>query len=112
MRMTENEARKKYGSNLVVAALGAQVKSGAQESGDLVVRLLFDGTHGVPVNRNIRVRDQDKAPAAPDIKHVLRQLAQRPGRKFGFKVDVKDAHRLIPIDPVDWHLLACPEQTK
>ena len=107
MRMTETEARKKYGSNLVVAALGAQVKSGALESGDLVVRLLFDGTHGVPVNRNIRVRDQDKAPAAPDVKHVVRQLAQRAGRKCGFKVDVKDAHRLIPIDPTDWHLLAC-----
>ena len=106
-KMTETEAHKKYGSTLVVAALGAQVKSGALESGDPVVRLLFDGTHGVPVNRNIQVRDQDKAPAAPDVKHVLRQLAQRPGRKFGFKVDVKHAHCLIPRDPTDWHLLDC-----
>ena len=71
------------------------------------MRLLFDGTHGVPVNSSIRVRDQDKGPAAPDVKCVLRQLASQPGRKFGFKVDVKDAHRLIPVSPEDWHLLAC-----
>ena len=107
LRLTESEARRKYGNRLVVASLGAQWKSGAKESGDLVVRLLFDGTHGVPVNSSIRVRDQDKGPAAPDVKRVLRQLASQPGRKFGFKVDVKDAHRLIPISPEDWHLLAC-----
>ena len=68
--------------------------------------MLFDGTHGVPVNQNIWVRDQDRSPAAPDVKRVLRQLAKRQGRKFGFKVDVKDAHRLIPVSPLDWHLLA------
>ena len=106
-RLTEEEARERYGSKLVIASLGAQVKSGAKDTGDLKVRLLFDGTHGVPVNKNIRVRDQDRAPAAPDLKRVLRQLANQEGPKFGFKVDVSDAHRLIPIKPCDWHLLAC-----
>ena len=105
--LTEAEARRKYGRKLVVASLGAQWKNGAKESGDLVVRLLFDGTHGVPVNSSIRVRDQDKGLAAPDVKCVLRQFASQPGRKFGFKVDVTDAHRLIPVCPEDWHLLAC-----
>ena len=106
-RLTEKEARDRYGNKLVVAALGAQVKSGSQDTGDLKIRMLFDGTHGVPVNQNIRVRDQDRSPAAPDVKRVLRQLAKQQGRKFGFKVDVKDAHRLIPVSPLDWHLLAC-----
>ena len=46
---------------------------------------------------------QDRAPAAPDLKRVLRQLASQAGPK----VDVTDAHRLIPIKPCDWHLLAC-----
>ena len=32
--------------------------------------------------------------------------ASQEGR-FGFKVHVKEAHRLIPISPEDWHLLAC-----
>ena len=34
----------------MIASLGAQVKNGSKESGDLLIRLLFDGTHGVPVN--------------------------------------------------------------
>ena len=106
-RLTNEEAREKYGSKLVIASLGAMVKSGAKDTGDLKIRLLFDGTHGVPVNKNIRVRDQDRAPAAPDLKRVLRELASQAGAKFGFKVDVTDAHRLIPIKPCDWHLLAC-----
>ena len=106
-RLTEEEPRARYGNKLVVAALGAQVKSGSQDADDLNIRMLFDGTHGVPVNQNIRVRDQDRSPAAPDVKRVLRQLAKQPGRKFGFKVDVRDAHRLIPVSPQDWHLLAC-----
>ena len=42
MKLTEEEARKKYGDSLVVASLGAQVKNGAKETGDLTVRLLFD----------------------------------------------------------------------
>ena len=36
-------------------------------------------------------------PAAPDAKRVLRQLATQHGRKFGFRVGVKDAQRLIPV---------------
>ena len=36
-------------------------------------------------------RDQDRSPAAPDVKRVIRQLADHVGPKFGFKVDVKDA---------------------
>ena len=46
-----------------------------------MVRQLFHGTHGVPVNSSIRLRDQDKGPAAPDGKRVLRQLASKPGRE-------------------------------
>ena len=68
LKFAEAEARQKYGDSLVVASLGAQVKNGAKETGELTVRLLFDGTHGVPVNAGIRVRDQNRSPAAPDIK--------------------------------------------
>ena len=107
LKFTEEEARKNCGESLVVASFGAQVKNGEKETRDLTVRLLFDGTHGVPVNAGIRVRDQDRSPAAPDIKRVLRQLANHNGPKFGSKVDVKDAQRLIPIKPCGWHLQAC-----
>ena len=91
----------------MIASLVPTVKSCSKETGDLKIRLLFDGTREVPVNKYIRVRDQDRAPAAPDLKRVLRQLASHVGPKFGFKVDVTDAHRLIPIKPCDCHLLAC-----
>ena len=33
--------------------------------------------------------------------------ARNQARKEVLKVDVKDAHRLIPISLEDWHLLAC-----
>ena len=79
----EEEVREKYGESLVVASLGAQVKNGAKETGDLTVRLLFDGTRGVPVNAGIRVRDQDRSPAAPDLKRVLRQLASSSAWRQG-----------------------------
>ena len=52
------------------------------------MRLLFGATHGIPVNAGLRVRDQDRSPAAPDLRRVLRQLANNSGPMFGFKVDV------------------------
>ena len=105
LEMTEVEARNKLGTGLVVASLGAQVK---ELQGDQVkLRLLFDGTHGVPVNERIRVCDRDRMPSAPDIKKVLRCVAQEKGVLVGIKLDVKNAHRLVPIAPCDWHLLCC-----
>ena len=88
-----------------MASLGAQVK---EEQGDVVkLRLLFDGTHGVPVNERIRVRDRHRMPYAPDIKTVLRCVVPEDGVPEGIKLDVKNAHRLVPIAPCDWHLLCC-----
>ena len=43
-RFTEEEARERYGSKLVVASLEGTVKSGAKDTGDLKIRPLFDGT--------------------------------------------------------------------
>ena len=63
-----------------------------------------------PVRWNTRCpcHQRDTSP-----KRVLRELPESHGPKFGFKVDVKDAHRLIIISPQDWHLLACrSEKTK
>ena len=105
LAMSEAAARDRFGEALVLASLGAQVKddSGPQ----VVVRVLFDGTHGVSVNSRIRVRDQVRTPAAPDVKRYLRQISQQTAPPLGFKIDVKDAHRLIPVDERDWHLLGC-----
>ena len=58
VKLTEAEARRKYGRKLVCRISGSTMEKRSQIVGrDLVVRLLFDGTHGVPVNSSIRVRD-------------------------------------------------------
>ena len=49
--VTEVEARRQYGDDLVIAALGVQIKD--DTGPELKVRLLFDGTNGVPVNGRI-----------------------------------------------------------
>ena len=105
MKMTEKEAKERFGA-YQVAALGALVKS-VGEDGTVVPRVLFDGTHGVRINKDIRVRDQDRGPAAPDLRRFLRELARVGGPFFALTADVKDAHILVPHDPRDWGLLGC-----
>ena len=72
LKMSESEARARFGPELVVASLGALVKGGAGD--DVKIRLLYDGTHGVQVNERIRVRDRDRMPSAPDLKRVLHEV--------------------------------------
>ena len=107
IQMSEAEARQKYGDSLVIDFLGALVNLGSKTTGDFTVCLLYDGTSGVQVNKWIRVRDQDKAPSAPDIKLVRRLLANELALQFAFKLDIEDAHRLVPARQEDWHLLEC-----
>ena len=96
LKLTESEARGRY-PNLTVASLGANSKEKA--TGDVTARVLFDGTHGIDVNRRTRVRDQERGPIAADIKSVLREKAKSPYHSFALTADVTEAHRQIPIDP-------------
>jgi len=105
-RLTEDEAKARFGTRFVVASLGALVKRTTDE-GERVIRLLFDGTRDVPLNAAIRVRDQEIPPGAPDLKRVLRAQADWPSTPFGLVADVKDAHRVVVIHPADRHLLGC-----
>jgi len=105
-RLTEDEAKARFGTRFVVASLGALVKRTTDE-GERVIRLLFDGTRDVPLNAAIRVRDQEIPPGAPDLKRVLRAQADWPSTPFGLVAAVKDAHRVVVIHPADRHLLGC-----
>ena len=78
-KLTEEEAKAEYGSKLVVASLGALVDNGAKQAGDLTVRR---NATCVSVNKGIRVQDEDRSPAAPDVKRILRQLAGHSVPKF------------------------------
>jgi hypothetical protein len=104
--LSEEEAKKKYGKNLQVAALGAVIKE-TKPDGSVTVRVVHDVTNGVGLNQTIKVRDLCNLPMAPDLKGVLREAASSRRPHFGMKVDVKEAHHHIPINRRDWHRLAC-----
>ena len=106
MVLEEPEARRRYGDRLAIASLAA-LEKGTDEDGDIEVRVLHDGTHGVNTNRFIKVRDGGVPPMASDLKTCLRMQAAR-GKPFcGLTVDAKSAHKVVAIRPEDWPLQAC-----
>ena len=104
LKLSEREARIQY-PDLVVAALGANQKE--KPNGVIGARVLFDGSNGIAVNRTTRIRDQERAPVAADLKRVVRENARLGERAFALAADVAEVHRQIPIHPRDWHLLGC-----
>ena len=66
--LPESVARERYGDRLTIASLTALEKKGVDEDGDIEVRVLHDGTHGVDVNRSILILDGGVNPIASDIK--------------------------------------------
>ena len=77
-RLPLRVARWRWGKRLTVASLSALVKR-TTESGERVVRLLFDGTHGLDLNRRMRQRDAVTFPLAKDIARVAWALVGRGG---------------------------------
>ena len=104
LKLSEQEARSQF-PNLVVASLGANRKE--KPGGIITARVLHDGTNGISVNRRIRVRDQERFPTAADVKRIMREKAAIGEKSFALTADVKEAHRQVPVDPRDWHLLGC-----
>ena len=101
---SEAEARR-INPDLVIASLGAQRKE--KPGGKITARVLFDGTHGLCVNMRTRLRDQERAPIAADLKRTMREKAKLDELTFALSADVSEAHRQVPIHPEDWHLLVC-----
>ena len=62
---TEQQAKEPY-PGLTIVSLGA-IKEG-KPNGVVSARVLFDGNNGIPVNKRIRLRDQERAPIAADLK--------------------------------------------
>ena len=98
LKMELEEASRIYGAQLRVASLGAIQK--ADES----FRVVHDGTHGIGVNGNIKVRDQLACPSAGELRQVL-QVLEKP--TFVLTADIKRAHRLVKVKVEDWGLQAC-----
>ena len=104
LKMSEEEARRRF-PVLTVASQGAQRNE--KPGGEVTARILFDGTHGIDVNTRIRIRDQERAPNAGDVKRYLREKASLETPTFALTADISEAHRQVPVDPRDPHFLGC-----
>ena len=51
-------------------------------------RVLFDGTNGLSVNTRTRLRDQERAPVAADLKRAMREKAKLDEMTFALSADV------------------------
>ena len=104
VRMSVTAARKKYGSRLTIACLGAVPK----EPGSEIVRILYDGTNTVHTNNRIRVRDQARSPMIEDLEAMLREIEDSGTGESHFVIayDISKAHRLVPVREADWGLQA------
>ena len=103
LRLSEEEARRRFKGRLAVAALGAVPK----ELGTTRVRLIHDGTYSVDVNRRIRVRDRMRFPLIDDAAAILRQVESEKKEKrevvrFSVLYDIARAHKLVPVREEDW----------
>ena len=56
------------------------------------------------LNLRTRLRDQERAPIAADLKRSMREKAKVDERTFALTADVIEAHRQVPVHP---HLLGC-----
>ena len=102
LELPEEEARRRYGSRLAIAALGVV------EERDKI-RVVHDGSHKVHVNHRIRVRDQVRCPGSGELRALILEragLARRQvlrhlgGRQQGTPADQGPGVRLgIPGMP-------------
>ena len=75
-----------------MAAEGALLKGPEGSS----FRVVHDGTHGVQVNLEIRLRDQARMPTAAEAKALMEmQSREKPGAHFQLLMDVAKAHRRV-----------------
>ena len=98
VEVEEEEARRKYGPNLRVAALAALEKA------DHSFRVVHDATHNVGVNSQIKVEDQLRYPGPAEIKMAMQALYPPT---FVLAADIARAHRLVLVREEDWGYQAC-----
>ena len=103
LRTTYSEASKEYPKDRLRIASLASI-----EKADSSFRVLFDGTHGVKINNETKIRDQVKMPTAADQRCIM-QVSHRdaPGVHFGLQGDISKAHRRFVHKQSDWGMLGC-----
>lgn len=103
-KMDLAEAKERYGDDLQIASLGAVPKDAEWED----VRVAHDGTHGIRVNTEVVQPNKMAFPQYDDVEAVMKSFRkQTEGPRMLMAFDIKAAHRLVPIHPMDWGLQAC-----
>ena len=100
-KVSLEEAKRMYGSDVQVASLGAVPKDPSWEE----IRVVHDGTHGISVNTEIRQPNRMTFPQCDDVEAMAEALRRTEVKeKMLFAFDIKAAHRLIPVQKEDWAL--------
>ena len=96
------EARRRFGSRLRVASLGAIPKD------DERVRVIFDATHFVQINNSIGIQDRLEFPG-PEASATVMEETQEAGYRLMVAVaaDIALAHRRFKHREEDVGLLGC-----
>ena len=93
--LSMEEAQRKY-PGLRIAATGAVAKD--LEGG---IRVIHDGTHGVLLNQNIRVRDQVAYPGLAEARWLMAYMHHWGLLCVGAKGDVRKARRRVKVKTKD-----------
>ena len=72
--LSETEAKLRY-PDLVISVAWCPAEK-RNLGGKITARVLFDGTHGLSVNSRTRIRDQEQAPIAADLKRTMRERGE------------------------------------
>ena len=82
---------------------------GAAFLADKAIDVLNDqaGRSALETYRRKRIRDQERAPIAADLKRSMREKAQNGLKTLALTADDSEAHRQVPIDERDWHPPSC-----
>lgn len=102
-QMTVAEAISEWGHELLIAAAGAIAMNGKEGE----VRVIYDGSNGIPTNPGIRVSDLVKYVTASDGKSVMSECAEKGGSHYSLQLDVSGVHRQVGVVREDWGRQAC-----
>ena len=99
-KLTEEGARWRL-PNLIVASLGAKQQN--KPGGIITAEVLFDGTNWVTVNHRTRIRDQERASIAWNVKRYMKEKMEALNKTLALNADVAWAHRQVPFAERDRH---------
>ena len=70
--LSEADAAKNVSESGVSLTRGSE--EGQARGGIVSARVLFDGANGISVNSRTRIRHQERAPVATDLKRAMREM--------------------------------------